>query len=384
MIGNILYFSGMMAPSFDNWTIVFLLFSFLGFFTSILIQFQSQRNRIGRLLISMLLVLFSATLVEYVLYWTRYQIYFPHTVNLSSTFFFLYGPLVYTFCNNSENIQFKKKDLNHFLVFLLMLMICVPFYFQSAANKRQIIFHGFDKNSWYPFIFNNMIWLSILHLYLYGYLVFKKRAAFKEFKLINNWIQLLALGLLGMASALLTYMLLVKFNLLRLEWDYTIGFSMVLFIVLITVTCFLKPQVFNDFLPQVQEIISVGSYKYKNSPLNASMRKEIATNLNDLMIKESLWQKNDLRLDELSYRMQMPKQYISQVINEEFHKNFFDFINSYRVEEAKKLIQENQFKTLIEIAYHVGFNNKVSFGKAFKSYTQLTPAEYRNRLKETT
>jgi AraC-like DNA-binding protein len=63
-----------------------------------------------------------------------------------------------------------------------------------------------------------------------------------------------------------------------------------------------------------------------------------------------------------------------------FNQNFRDFINKYRIEESKFLLKNksNGNKTILEIAYEVGFNSKSAFNAAFKKFTGLTPKEYRN------
>jgi AraC-like DNA-binding protein len=60
-------------------------------------------------------------------------------------------------------------------------------------------------------------------------------------------------------------------------------------------------------------------------------------------------------------------------------RNFSDFINYYRVEEAKKLLQDPRGaqKKIIVLAFDVGFNTKVAFYNVFKKFTGMTPAQYR-------
>ena len=63
-----------------------------------------------------------------------------------------------------------------------------------------------------------------------------------------------------------------------------------------------------------------------------------------------------------------------------FEKNFYDLINTHRVEEAKKrLIDSNNTKTILEILYEVGFNSKSVFNSAFKKNTGFTPTEFRKK-----
>jgi AraC-like DNA-binding protein len=63
-------------------------------------------------------------------------------------------------------------------------------------------------------------------------------------------------------------------------------------------------------------------------------------------------------------------------------QNFSDFINFYRVEEAKKMLQDPRCaqKKIIALAFEVGFNTKVAFYNAFKKFTHMTPAQYRENI----
>jgi AraC-like DNA-binding protein len=388
----------MERPSFDNWTIIFLLFSFLGFTTSILLNFQSKQNRIGRFCISLLLVLFSLTLVDYVLYWTRYQIYFPHFAGISTFFFLLFGPILFLYVESVQERIFNIKNLLHFIPFGIAVVLFIPYLLRSQAEKKHTILNGANE-SFYPVFFQVVTWFSIAHILYYSIVIFNKRKIFIEFELIKKWVVSLALGLGGIGLSFLTYKILVVFGILTLEWDYMIAFSMVIFISFITGAAFLKPYVFEDHLPQVLNVKTeqkssahenplatannVDHFtKYKNSPLDKKTGKELAQKLNLLMVENSLWRKNNLRLNDLAAMMQLPKEYISQIINEQFSMNFFEFINRYRIEDAIHLIKNSPDEvTLIEIAYQVGFNNKVSFGKAFRTHSDMSPLEFRRNLK---
>ena len=70
--------------------------------------------------------------------------------------------------------------------------------------------------------------------------------------------------------------------------------------------------------------------------------------------------------------------YLSQVINQRENKNFYDFVNTYRVAEFKRLISmpRNQHLTLLSVAFDCGFNSKSSFNRYFKKATGQTPSEY--------
>jgi len=75
----------------------------------------------------------------------------------------------------------------------------------------------------------------------------------------------------------------------------------------------------------------------------------------------------------------IPAQHLSQTINEQLNQTFSEFINIYRVEEAKRLLLDTRKKhiSILAIAEEVGFNSKSSFNAVFKKYANITPSEFR-------
>ncbi|MDO6446768.1 helix-turn-helix domain-containing protein [Colwellia sp. 1_MG-2023] len=86
-----------------------------------------------------------------------------------------------------------------------------------------------------------------------------------------------------------------------------------------------------------------------------------------------------LNLENLSMQLQMPARNLSQIINRHFKQNFFEFINRYRIEESKHLLQqeENRKVTMLDIMDQAGFNSKATFNTFFKKSVGLTPTQYR-------
>jgi AraC-like DNA-binding protein len=91
-----------------------------------------------------------------------------------------------------------------------------------------------------------------------------------------------------------------------------------------------------------------------------------------------------LTLIELSSRLKLQPHVVSKIINNGFGKNFFDFVNTYRIEEFKRRVEDAHYKnyTLLGIAFDVGFNSKTAFNRSFKKITSQTPSSFFNNLKE--
>src|SRR5690606_12113843 len=88
-----------------------------------------------------------------------------------------------------------------------------------------------------------------------------------------------------------------------------------------------------------------------------------------------------LTLEKLSQQMQISPRALSEIINRQFDCNFFEFINGYRVAEARRLLEDpaNKRKTVLDIMYDAGFNSKATFNTLFKRTVDMTPSEYRKQ-----
>ena len=122
--------------------------------------------------------------------------------------------------------------------------------------------------------------------------------------------------------------------------------------------------------------------KYEKSGLTENYSKELKNDLLKLFIQDKIYKQSNLSLDLLSKELSSTRHNISQVINEHFGVSFFHFVNKHRIEEALRILSSNSSSNLniIDVAYDVGFNNKVTFNKAFKIETSMTPTEYIKNL----
>ncbi|AYA36757.1 AraC family transcriptional regulator [Hymenobacter oligotrophus] len=108
-----------------------------------------------------------------------------------------------------------------------------------------------------------------------------------------------------------------------------------------------------------------------------------AERLEQLMLTERPYLEPDLSLGDLATRLQTNTTTLSKVINAGFGQNFNDFVNSYRVGEAERLLTDPKYQhyTLVGIALESGFNSKSTFNRVFKKLKGETPSEAATRLK---
>jgi AraC-like DNA-binding protein len=112
--------------------------------------------------------------------------------------------------------------------------------------------------------------------------------------------------------------------------------------------------------------------------------KEVLGQLRVHMEMERPWLEADLTLEQLASQLKLRPKQLSQAINEGLGKNFFEFINTYRIGEAKRLLTNPADKriTVLEVLYQVGFNSKSSFNTVFKKQTGMTPSEFKKKMVE--
>ncbi|MCZ4273712.1 helix-turn-helix domain-containing protein [Maritalea porphyrae] len=116
--------------------------------------------------------------------------------------------------------------------------------------------------------------------------------------------------------------------------------------------------------------------KYENSALTADALERIENRLRAAMRDEQLHKNPNLSLWDLAQHVGASPNYISQTLNTVMNQNFFDFVNSYRIEDAKHLLAHSE-ASVLAITYDVGFNSRSSFYMAFKKVTGHTPSAYR-------
>ncbi len=119
--------------------------------------------------------------------------------------------------------------------------------------------------------------------------------------------------------------------------------------------------------------------KYSNSPLHSDLSTELKNKLDGVMLNTQIHKKNDLRLSELAELVEISPHHLSQLINEQYQKNFYEFINNYRVVSAANSLKLNNQPSITQIAFESGFNNRVSFNNAFKKEMGMTPSQFRKR-----
>lgn len=343
-----------MNASFGLWAIVFLIAAAQGLFLSGVIFMR--KSRANNLLASLMLS-FSLCLIGYVIFWSGYYEVLPFGVGMLTGLTYCFGPLLYFYIQSSNReVVF---DLRHFLPLIGFA-----------------IYYGVFMHSSSSLVHNTQAVIQCGHLAIYSYLIFKFTYAHRGF---NNgalklflWRKKLSRAFAGYCLTFLTYYVLVWTGLLRIEYDYMISVAAAFFIYFIGYQGFLH----QDVLTMYEKS------KYDKSSLTTSASESILQALKRLMEEQKAYLDGSLKLGDLASELGLTPHQISQVINEAEGVNFADFVNQYRIADAKRLLEHTDHK-IIHVAYETGFNTKATFNKAFKKFTGVAPSQYRKSLAAT-
>lgn len=107
----------------------------------------------------------------------------------------------------------------------------------------------------------------------------------------------------------------------------------------------------------------------------------IAVQLDKLMTQQRFYANPDITLDKLADAAGYPAKKVSLTIKQRYQQNFYEYINSYRIAEAKRLLAEHgpAAKTITDIYFAVGFNSKSVFNTFFKRLEGVTPSQFREQ-----
>lgn len=200
----------------------------------------------------------------------------------------------------------------------------------------------------------------------------------KQEELNYRWIKSLLLVSLGFYGlVLINDLLSVIFDF---SWMLNLKIESLLTCMFVLVAAFFATRfpvfaVYGDFNDMGEE----PKKKYANSSLKSDGAEQIWQNLTQIMEREKPYQDPDFRLNDLAQKTKSSVHHVSQVINEHQGLSFSDFVNQYRIEEAKKMLvsEKMNYLTIQAISFEVGFNSKTAFYNAFKKFTGQTPSAYR-------
>lgn len=284
--------------------------------------------------------------------------------------------------------RITSADLAHLLPLVIFILLLVFVTSDNNGASSESILEA-TRGGWPPH--KAMLVGVVLYLIQVGYfaralhelLQHRKRVSGEfsyEEAVTLRWLRILV----GLALFLASFGLLV--SLARMLpgvelWPRTFySMSMVLLMYyLVGFMAIYQPAIFSSDdhpEPLAENDAESPKTKYETSALPDDLIEKYWEVLQDFMTKEQPYLDNQLRIADLAELMNMPAHLLSQTINRSAKQSFFEFINRWRVEEAKRLLTESDH-SITAITFDAGFNSESAFYRHFKKVTGKTPKQYR-------
>ncbi len=295
--------------------------------------------------------------------------------------FLLFNPALYLYVGSLTRLEFKLRwiQLLHLIPFIFFgtytYIIKQPFSLDSFFQKDEhYIFRMFFAAA------NIISWLVYNPLSLI--LVHKHRMHLRH-ELSNidrnenlGWVLAVAIFYVVYCILAVLITIVAYFTGLNPQSPHIYNYVMLLILIYIMSFYGLRQKQVSRHL-----LLSEKNTPYKNSNLSSETKEIIKQKIIFYFEKEKAYLSPDLNMNVLSKSLKIPKYQITEVLNTDIGKSFFNFVNHYRVEAVKAMLSDPNNKFSIEaIGYECGFSSKSSFYTVFKTITGETPVSYRNSI----
>ena len=292
------------------------------------------------------------------------SLFFYFNPNLSKIFLqiglsacFLIGPFLYFYIKSKRPSEKKVSLVDYVHIAALFLIILV---FGIAYPYR----HNFDL--WFNYVYRiiNYQWLcyivatSFLLVSPFKIMLSRKRKLhYEEIWSISVFLGIFLIWLAYFTSEYTSYIL------------GAFAFSFVLYLSILLLY----------YQRRKKFVVSEKKEKYASSNIDEEDAKQLLDKLTQTVVEDELYKNPNLTMPDLAKKLHIRPQLLSQLLNNNLNKSFSNYINEYRIEEAKRLLSEETALKIEVIAESCGFNSNSAFYTAFKKVTNTTPAKYQNK-----
>jgi len=377
-----------LSRSLNIISLIVIIGSFEGIFIGVFLLLKKSVKFKANLWLGILVL----TVTTYILPGAIYRIGLlpdlPHVTNLHMITVLLMGPTAYLYVRSCTQKDFEMRPILwlHFLPLLLAIGYHLPFLLSSGEKKVAAFFKfSVEGDLGIPKIVSLA---KVLHPAIYAVICIRLVLEYRK-HLSNNasyvdvafhrWLLLFSVVLLLPLFSVSAFVL-TSFKVFSATTFFSIFF---LFIIAVHLAAMVKPELFHAFPHQMllPESAEEQKQKYESSKLQDTQKDKYIEKLQAYTTEHKPYLAPELTLGQLSEQVNIPAHYVSQVVNEKLDCNFLDFINGYRVEEAKAKLVNPKFShyTIMGVAHDAGFNSKSTFYTAFKKHTGMTPSQYRKQ-----
>ncbi len=359
------------------------------------------RSVAGRCMGCLMLAL-SAVIGEMFLCYSNYMFRALAIVDFSEPLNFVMGPLFFLFVFARIWRRLPKQWGWHFLPAVLWAINAISWLYQPVEVKYNNYLHAYHPEL--PFVpepanylnedffglrdyINELTTLScLLYNVLALVLVYQAyRRAGRPFWQ-NSPVRLAQLRNQTLLFLILpALVVIIKPQFYEDLGDYLLACYLTLIIYITSIRVMTGSSYFADepvMTPSLPEIVAEPKRKYEKSSLSEEVEDAVLGKLTRLLESEKPYLDSDLSLPKLAARLDTSPHNLSQLLNDRLGQTFFDWLATYRIAEAQRLLNEpaTAHLKIDEIAERVGYNSPSAFHTAFKRLTNQTPAQYRQTV----
>jgi len=368
--------------------------------------FSIKANRISNRLLGLLTIFWGIIIGSFALQSEGLYIKFPHLLKVFSQLLLLIFPLLYLQVKYliSDYKKFNLTDLVHFIPWLVVILLNSEFYLSGGEEK---ILLNRNESTYYNIL--KIFIDELIAIQGVVYSIFSLKILSKYHRKIKNYQSnvdkmILKVQYVGISLSLFAWIIgivgvhLELFNIeINVDLFIFVYLTLVLIIYIISYAALKSPEIFKLDESQIKVKFRRGqqnSDNGNNEPIGKTVTsvginestpitedpqiQDVNNKLIGYIEEEKPYLNPELSLQELADKLEVKRHVLSNVINHIHHKNFYEFINHYRVEEVKLMLTnpKNKHLKLISLAYDAGFNSKATFNRIFKQTTNMTPSQF--------
>jgi AraC-like DNA-binding protein len=361
---------------------------FEAFFLSIFILTKKNKSVSDKILALYLWLVGIHVFINYLEYLNARSGYsFTGIIFLTTPFLLLHAPIIWYYITSltTPNFRINKKHLIHILPFILFVIIhSIYFNFLPGVEKLYLI----ETDAIKELISYKLLVVYIVVVTCF-YLIwsYKKRNVYKKTilnifstieKINLNWLRFIIIATLILYSSAFSLMIVDMFlPFIFFKTFEVIGFGLLsIFIILLGFYGHRQTNIFTSVKTEEHSASEADVFSQK-------VHKDVfGEKLNDFMKSNKPYLDPELNISKLASELNVSVSFLSSYLNAETGKNFFEFVNEYRLQEFKSKVNnsENNNYTLLSLAFDCGFSSKATFNRVFKNHTNMTPNEYKKKF----
>ena len=359
-----------------------------------------RTNRTANRLLAALVAAFTIFLASSVYYATGLIRVYPHFFGISYHMPWIFGPLVYLYAvaASDRSWRFERRHLLHFVPVAISVAVAAPYYMMSGADKiamyDRLVVGNVPTTILVidPFKFISGIAYSVATF------VYLRRHRRRIEDSYSNTVRVNLSWLFWLAAAAAFIWAMATTAQFALDpapvRDELVTLAIALLVYAIGYMGLRQPEIFRfetaehrvPVMPATLTLTTVAETRaaesdaprYERSGLGDDEAAKLKAALLLLMDRDRPWTESELTLADLAARLGTTPHKLSEVLNGEIGKTFYDFVNGYRVRDVQRRIEAGEARTrkMLALALDAGFASKSTFNQAFKKHTNQTPSDF--------